>query len=88
MSLSEVDEDDTADAMGELYDEIMAAIAASELDTAAALCICMQVIFDHALNEHGVAALRDLFLRYETAWHVERAKTTGSFHPPSEGVLQ
>lgn len=88
MSQSEFDQGDAADAMGELYDDVMQAIGESELDTPAALCICMQVIFDHAVTEDGLAVLHSLFAQYEAAWHVERAKSSGSFYSLSEGVLQ
>jgi hypothetical protein len=79
---------DMTDAVNDLCDEIMVAIEDSALEPAAALCACMQVIFDHISDEVGMATVRDLFAQFESSWRAGRAEAGSPYYQPHQGVLQ
>lgn len=79
---------DLTDDVDALCGDLLDVIADHDLEPAAALCACLQIVFDHIGDEVGMASVRDLFNQYEAVWREEYAGRAATFHPPYQGVLQ
>lgn len=88
MTPDDEDLDDISAEVGALCDDLGDVIADHDLEPAAALCACMQLVFDHIGDETGMASVRQLFNEYEAVWREDHAQGAAPFYPPYQGVLQ